>query len=64
MVFSLDWKTQCQALDRTQPCLPTKAGQPGRVTHNDTCEGAVDVCSVVKIATGGCPLRLIGLMSG
>jgi hypothetical protein len=27
VVFSFDEKTQCQALDRTQPSLPMKAGR-------------------------------------
>ena len=29
MVFSFDEKTQCQALDRTQPSLPMKSGRAG-----------------------------------
>ena len=32
VVFSFDEKTQCQALDRTQPSLPMK---PGRAAHDD-----------------------------
>ena len=32
VMFSFDEKTQCQALDRTQPSLPMKPG-PGR--HHD-----------------------------
>jgi hypothetical protein len=28
-VFSYDEKTQCQALDRTQPSLPVKPGRGG-----------------------------------
>jgi len=30
VVFSFDEKTQCQALDRTQPSLPMKAGGRAR----------------------------------
>ena len=30
VVFSFDEKTQCQALDRTQPSLPMKPGRAGR----------------------------------
>ena len=30
VVFSFDEKTQCQALDRTQPSLPMKPGGPAR----------------------------------
>ena len=29
VVFSYDEKTQCQALDRTQPSLPLKPGRAG-----------------------------------
>jgi len=34
IVFSFDEKSQIQALDRTQPSLPMKAGRPGTVTHD------------------------------
>src|SRR5215472_12311833 len=33
-VFSLDEKTQCQALDRTQPSLPLRHGRAGTMTHD------------------------------
>ena len=32
VVFSFDEKTQVQALDRTQPSLPMKAGRAGTMT--------------------------------
>ena len=32
VVFSFDEKTQCQALDRTQPSLPMKPGRAGTMT--------------------------------
>jgi hypothetical protein len=34
LVFSLDEKSQIQALDRTQPGLPMKKGQAGTMTHD------------------------------
>ena len=39
IVLCVDEKTQIQALDRTQPCLPLKKGRsgtPGRTTTSDT----------------------------
>ena len=33
VVFSFDEKTQCQALDRTQPSLPMKSGRAGTMTQ-------------------------------
>jgi hypothetical protein len=33
VVFSVDEKTQCQALDRTQPGLPLRPGRAGTMTH-------------------------------
>ena len=35
IVLSVDEKTQIQALDRTQPVLPLKQGNPKRLTHPD-----------------------------
>ena len=34
VVFSFDEKTQCQALDRTQPSLPMKKGRATTMTHD------------------------------
>ena len=34
LVFCLDEKTQIQALDRTQPGLPTKKGRAATMTHD------------------------------
>ncbi len=33
-MLSIDEKSQIQALDRTQPGLPTKLGRCGTVTHD------------------------------
>ena len=34
VVFSVDEKSQIQALDRTQPGLPMKKGRAGTMTHD------------------------------
>jgi len=52
VVFSFDEKTQCQALDRTQPSLPMKAGRAGTMTHDYKRNGTVDLFAAMNIATG------------
>src|SRR6266508_985398 len=52
VVFSLDEKTQCQALDRTQPSLPLKPGQAGTMTHDYKRHGTTDVFAALNVATG------------
>jgi transposase len=42
VVFSYDEKTQCQALDRTQPSLPMKPGRAGTMTHDYKRNGTID----------------------
>src|SRR5256885_3462111 len=51
-VFSYDEKTQCQALDRTQPSLPMKPGRAGTMTHDYKRHGTVDLFAAMNIATG------------
>ena len=51
-VFSFDEKTQCQALDRTQPSLPLKPGRAGTMTHDYKRHGTVDLFAAMNIATG------------
>jgi transposase len=51
-VFSFDEKTQCQALDRTQPSLPMKPGRAGTVTHDYKRHGTVDLFAAMNLATG------------
>jgi transposase len=41
VVFSFDEKTQCQALDRTQPSLPLKPGRAGTMTHDYKRHGTI-----------------------
>src|SRR5438876_998737 len=51
-VFSFDEKTQCQALDRTQPSLPLRPGRAGTMTHDYTRNGTIDLFAAMHIATG------------
>jgi len=52
MVFCFDEKTQVQALDRTQPSLPMKAGRAGTMTHDYKRNGTTDLFAAMDIATG------------
>jgi transposase len=52
VVFSFDEKTQCQALDRTQPSLPMKRGRAGTMTHDDKRNGTIDLFAAMNIGTG------------
>lgn len=51
-VFSFDEKTQCQALDRTQPSLPMVRGRAGTMTHDYKRNGTTDLFAALNIATG------------
>jgi len=52
VVFSFDEKTQCQALDRTQPSLPLKRGRAGTMTHDYKRNGTIDLFAAMNLATG------------
>ena len=52
IVFSFDEKTQVQALDRTQPSLPMKAGRAGTMTHDYKRHGTTDLFAAMNVATG------------
>jgi transposase len=52
VVFSFDEKTQCQALDRTQPSLPLKPGRAGTMTHDYKRHGTTDLFAALNVATG------------
>ncbi len=52
VVFSFDEKTQCQALDRTQPSLPMKPGRGRTMTHDYKRHGTVDLFAAMNVATG------------
>ncbi len=52
VVFSFDEKTQCQALDRTQPSLPMRRGRANTMTHDYKRNGTTDLFAALNIATG------------
>ena len=52
VVFSMDEKSQIQALDRTQPGLPLKKGRAGTFTHDDTRHGTTTLFAALDVATG------------
>ena len=52
VVFSLDEKTQVQALDRTQPSLPMKPGRGRTMTHDYRRHGTIDLFAALNVATG------------
>jgi transposase len=52
VVFAFDEKTQCQALDRTQPSLPMKRGRAGTMTHDYKRHGTIDLFAAMNIGTG------------
>ena len=52
VVFSFDEKTQCQAIDRTQPSLPMVAGRAGTMTHDYKRNGTTDLFAAMNVATG------------
>jgi hypothetical protein len=43
VVLSFDGKTECQALDRTQPSLQMKKGSRQLMTHDYKRNGTVDL---------------------
>ncbi|MGH2669792.1 MAG: IS630 family transposase, partial [bacterium] len=52
VVLCLDEKTQIQALERTQPILPLRAGLPARQTHDYARNGTTDLYAALEIANG------------
>ena len=52
VVFSVDEKSQIQALERAQPVLPLDIGQPERRTHNYIRNGTLDLFAALNVATG------------
>jgi transposase len=53
VVFSVDEKSQIQALDRTQPGLPMKKGRAGTMTHDYKRNGTTTLFAALNVATGG-----------
>ena len=56
VVLCVDEKSQIQALDRSQPMLPMRPGQPARCSHDYTRHGTTSLFAALDIATG----RVIG----
>jgi transposase len=52
LVFSVDEKSQIQALDRTQPGLPLKKGRCGTMTHDYKRHGTTTLFAALDVATG------------
>ena len=52
VVLSVDEKSQCQALDRTQPSLPMVPGRAGTMTHDYKRNGTTTLFAALNILTG------------
>lgn len=60
IVLCVDEKSQIQALDRSQPMLPMRLGQPARRSHDYKRHGTTSLFAALDIATG----RVIGKCYG
>src|SRR6267154_2882720 len=52
LVFSVDEKSQIQALDRTQPILPLRPGWPERQTHDYERHGTTTLFAALNVLDG------------
>ena len=52
LVLSVDEKSQCQALERSQPILPLMPGVPARQTHDYFRHGTTTLFAALDIKTG------------
>lgn len=52
IVLCVDEKSQIQALDRSQPMLPMRPGQPARRSHDYKRRGTTSLFAALDIATG------------
>ena len=52
VVLCIDEKSQCQALERTQPILPMRSGIPERQTHDYARHGVTCLFAALDAATG------------
>ena len=52
VVVCVDEKSQCQALERTQPILPMRQGIPERQTHDYARHGVTTLFAALEVATG------------
>lgn len=52
IVLSVDEKSQCQALERSQPLLPIDLGRPEMRTHDYIRHGTTSLFAALEVATG------------
>ena len=52
LVLCVDEKSQIQALDRSQPVLPMRPGQPERRSHDYVRHGTTSLFAALDVATG------------
>lgn len=52
LVLCVDEKSQIQALDRTQPLLPMRPGQPERRSHDYVRHGTTSLFAALEVKTG------------
>jgi transposase len=52
VVVCVDEKSQCQALERTQPILPMRPGIPERQSHDYARHGVTSLFAALNVATG------------
>src|SRR3989442_4016991 len=52
VVICVDEKSQIQALDRTQPLLPMRPGQPERRTHDYVRHGTTSLFAALEVVSG------------
>jgi len=52
LVLCVDEKSQIQALDRTQPLLPMRPGQPERHTHDYVRHGTTSLFAALEVKSG------------
>jgi transposase len=59
VVFCVDEKTAIQALDRTQPALPLRAGEPERHSVEYVRHGTVSLLAALEVRTGKVQSRCV-----
>jgi transposase len=59
LVICVDEKSQIQALDRTQPCLPMRGGQPKRMTATYKRNGTTCLLAALEVHKGGVTAKCV-----
>ncbi len=59
LVLSVDEKSQIQALDRTQPELPMRSGNPRRLTHSYKRHGTTCLLAALAVHEGNVDARCV-----